>query len=79
LNFSDWADKIKISFNTLFYVPLESEQNEMVFDLEPKFINKRGIYKDSYGSSHKFTDYQLRPNLCIAMAVAPELFERKYA
>ena len=37
-------------------------------------MNRRGIYKDTYGSSNRYTDYQLRPNLCIAMAVAPEMF-----
>jgi hypothetical protein len=29
----------------------------------------RGIYKDVYGSSIPWHDYQLRPNQCIAMAL----------
>ena len=42
-------------------------------------MKRRGIYKDVYKSAHGFTDYQLRPNLCIAMAVAPELFDKQQA
>lgn len=42
-------------------------------------MNRRGIYKDTYKSSQEFSDYQLRPNYPIAMAVAPELFTRAHA
>ena len=42
-------------------------------------VNRRGIYKDVYGSSNIYQDYQLRPNLCVAMAVAPSLFDKKHA
>lgn len=40
---------------------------------------RRTIYKDVVGSQDRWRDYQLRPNICVAMTVAPELFSRKHA
>ncbi|KAI9353686.1 glucanotransferase domain of glycogen debranching enzyme-domain-containing protein [Obelidium mucronatum] len=42
-------------------------------------INARGIYKDTVGSSAPFTDVQFRPNFCVALVVAPELFDPEHA
>jgi len=61
-----------------FYIP--SNQNEDAkFHVNSSLVNKRRIYRDTVHSSSGFTDYQLRPNLCIAMALAPELFDVTHA
>jgi glycogen debranching enzyme len=39
------------------------------FNVNSKLVNVRGIYKDVYGSSLEYSDYQLRPNTCVAMVV----------
>lgn len=47
--------------------------------MDDKLIKHRGIYKDLIFSSRPRSEYQLRPNACIAMALAPELFTPIYA
>jgi hypothetical protein len=37
--------------------------------IDPTVVNRRGIYKDTFGSNTPFADYQFRPNFTIAMVV----------
>ncbi|XP_060528992.1 glycogen debranching enzyme [Cylas formicarius] len=68
--FKEWADKIRENFEKKFFV-----RNKPSCDEErPDLVNKRDIYKDTYGGSQPWTDYQLRCNFPIAMVAAPEMF-----
>ncbi|KAM4623773.1 glycogen debranching enzyme isoform 2-T2 [Polymixia lowei] len=71
VSYTQWNDQIKQSFEAHFWVSGDpKDPNEK----NPDLVHKTGIYKDSYGASSAWCDYQLRPNFTIAMVVAPELF-----
>ncbi|KAJ5077919.1 glycogen debranching enzyme [Anaeramoeba ignava] len=78
LSYSQWSDLLDQSFESSFFIP-ELSENDSMFVIDQQLIQKRGIYKDTIGSSLDYADYQFRPNMLIAMVVAPELFERKHA
>lgn len=67
---NEWADKIQQNFEPFFHVARDKPT-----DRRPDLINKVGIYKDTLNSGHPWTDYQLRCNFPITMAVAPDLFD----
>ncbi len=71
--FKDWAAKIRASFERCYWVPVDPK-DDIDEEVDPKIINRRGIYKDLYRSGKEYEDYQLRPNFPIAMTVAPDLF-----
>uniref|UniRef100_A0A1A9WR90 Glycogen debranching enzyme n=1 Tax=Glossina brevipalpis TaxID=37001 RepID=A0A1A9WR90_9MUSC len=68
--YKDWADRIKENFEKYFFV--SSEENASL-------ANKKNIYKDCYGASLSWTDYQLRCNFPIAMVIAQDLFTPHHA
>ncbi|KAK4875160.1 hypothetical protein RN001_011582 [Aquatica leii] len=74
-SFKKWGEKIQNHFEQCFWVDINKTQNE----IRPDLVNKRGIYKDCYGASQEWTDFQLRCNFPIAMVTAPELFDPKHA
>jgi len=78
ISLKDWANLIRANFERCYYVPLTPEEDSK-YDVNPKIINRRGIYKDLYKSGKEYEDYQLRANFPIAMCAAPELFEPEHA
>ncbi len=49
------------------------------YSVNPKLVARMGIYKDVVDCSDEASDYKLRPNFVIAMAVAPEMFAKDHA
>jgi glycogen debranching enzyme len=68
--FKKWAKQIEANFDKCFYVA-ENDNNPL--------INKRKIYKDTFGASRTFADFQLRCNFPVAMVVCPEIFKPEHA
>ncbi|GAA6219495.1 glycogen debranching enzyme-like [Lates japonicus] len=71
LSYVEWDRIIQENFEKKFYISHDPQDPE---EKHPELVHKRGIYKDSFGASSPWCDYQLRPNFPIAMMVAPELF-----
>ncbi|CAN9506545.1 unnamed protein product [Ophioblennius macclurei] len=71
MSYEDWDHKIQENFERNFYISQNQKDSE---EKHPELVHKRGIYKDSFGASSPWCDYQLRPNFAVAMVVAPELF-----
>lgn len=75
--FREWSSLIKTNFEKLYWISdkiASKDKNLNSVQGEDKLIKLRGIYKDTIFSSRPRTEYQLRPNVCIAMALAPDLF-----
>lgn len=75
VTYKEWANLIQTNFEKYYYVPNNPAEDNL-FVLDSKLVNRRGIYKDVYGTpgDRAFSDYQLRPNFPLSMIVAPELF-----
>lgn len=52
---------------------IQDPQHDSQYNLKSSLVNRRGIYKDTCGSTHEYTDYQFRPNFGIAMVMVSNL------
>ncbi|KAL6104713.1 agl [Pungitius sinensis] len=71
ISYSQWNQQLQQSFEAGYWVSGDPQDPN---EKHPDLVHKKGIYKDSYGASSPWCDYQLRPNFTIAMVVSPELF-----
>ncbi|KAM9844696.1 glycogen debranching enzyme isoform 1-T1 [Aulostomus maculatus] len=71
ISYSQWNKQLQQSFEAGFWVSGDPDDPN---EKHPELVHKKGIYKDTYGATSPWCDYQLRPNFAIAMVVAPELF-----
>ena len=55
-DYREWAETIKFYFEDCFFVP-DGPSNEVDYQIDWNLVNRKGIYKDSYKSTHGFTDY----------------------
>ncbi|KAJ2687046.1 bifunctional 4-alpha-glucanotransferase/amylo-alpha-1,6-glucosidase [Coemansia spiralis] len=78
VTYRQWNQLVHDSFERYFWIPLDA-QDDAEYHVNSALVNRRGIYRDTYGSSAEWTDYQFRPNISIAMTVAPELFNPDHA
>ncbi|KAJ1823103.1 bifunctional 4-alpha-glucanotransferase/amylo-alpha-1,6-glucosidase [Coemansia sp. RSA 2599] len=78
ISYAEWNDLVQSSFEKRFWVPLDAAEDDE-YHVNSAVVNRRGIYRDTYGSATEWADYQLRPNVPIAMVVAPELFDAEHA
>ena len=74
LSFSEWAQKLRQSFERRFWIPEDRTVASQREGPESGYIHRTGMYKDCVGATQRYADFQLRPNFPIAMAVSPELF-----
>ncbi|CAD8195435.1 unnamed protein product [Paramecium pentaurelia] len=72
-----WSDFICQHFEKSYYIPIDSSYyNE--YQVVEKYVRRKGIYRDIFKCSKPRSEYQLRPNSCIAIALAPELFQKNH-
>lgn len=74
-SWQQWADRIRANFERHFWIPPAPGAG----DARPDLVHRRAIYKDVHGASRAYSDYQLRCNFPVAMAVAPALFDPRRA
>lgn len=76
--YKQWAETLDKNFEKYFWIPKESSEWDN-YHIDRKFVQQTGIYKDVLGASDPATEYRFRPNIAVALAVAPEMFDKKHA
>lgn len=70
-SFEEWTNAIQRNFEKDFFIStVPNQANEP----NPELIVRRGMYKDCFNATQFWSNFQLRPNFCVAMVVAPDLF-----
>lgn len=70
VTFEYWRDLIAGNFEPSFWIGDDPQ-----IDVHPELVNRRRVYRDVYRCSRVWSEYQLRPNFCIAIAVASDMFD----
>ncbi|KAJ2765800.1 bifunctional 4-alpha-glucanotransferase/amylo-alpha-1,6-glucosidase, partial [Coemansia nantahalensis] len=78
VRYADWDAQLQHNFERHFWVPLDPG-DDAAYHVDSTLVSRRGIYRDTVGSSTAWADYQFRPNIAVAMSVAPELFDPDHA
>lgn len=68
--YSFWAQQIQSNFERCFWISPDGANEK-----RPDLVNRKGIFKDIFGATKQWPDYQLRCNFPIALTVAPELVD----
>lgn len=60
ITYKEWADLLQANFERCYWVP-ENPEEDASFDINPGMVNRRGIYKDVYGTpkDREWSDYQV--------------------
>lgn len=72
ISYLQWNQQLQQSFEAGYWVSGDPQDPN---EKHPDLVHKKGIYKDSYGASSPWCDYQLRPNFTIAMVVVSRCAE----
>lgn len=75
--FVQWRRALKNNFESIFFIPKDPCDHNP--NIDPTLVGRRGIYKDTFGATNLRGDYQLRPNMMVAMSLSPDLFNRENA
>lgn len=74
LTYSEWSRRLETSFEPHYYIPEMEAEDALCVDLRRELIRVRGMYKDTIGSVDLQAPYRLRPNMIVALSLAPWLF-----
>lgn len=74
VTYEQWADRIQASFEKNYYVPADASEDAK-YNVNSNLINRRGIYKDVFGSGEgrEWSDYQVRLLLLLRSFSLPSL------